>query len=153
MLWHWSQSVWWCKRKLMLRLRNQKTKTVTMTLNLVLELKHDTVNKKNDNALPDQAGRWDLHLPDRVSYLPRAVGQSLLSYPDFQFSYSSVYSVQLQHFQVSDAFSVCWVIVVSIIHRMLTWTRGSLTCMCDLFACVYRHTGDLDFFVLTKGLL
>ena len=25
---------------------------------------------------------------------------------------------------------------VSIIHRTLTWTTGSLTCVCDLFACV-----------------
>ena len=36
MLQHWSRSVWWCKRKLMLRLRNRKTKTVTVTRNLVL---------------------------------------------------------------------------------------------------------------------
>ena len=28
--------------------------------------------------------------------------------------------------------------VVSIIHRTLSWTTGSLTCVCDLFACVYR---------------
>ena len=45
---------------------------------------YDTVNKilkKTDSSLPSQAGHWDLHLPDRVSYLPRAVGQSLLSYP------------------------------------------------------------------------
>ena len=40
----------------MLRLRNCKTKTVTVTRNLVLELKYDTVNKKNDNALPGRAG-------------------------------------------------------------------------------------------------
>ena len=26
--------------------------------------------------------------------------------------------------------------VVSIVHRTLTWTTGSLTCVCDLFACV-----------------
>ena len=32
-----------------------------MTRNLVLELKYDTVNKKN-NALPGRAGHWDLHL-------------------------------------------------------------------------------------------
>ena len=81
MLRHWSRSVWWCKRKLMW-LWNRKTKTVTVTRNLVLELKYDTVNKNNDNDLPGRAGHWDLHLPDRVSYLPRAVGQSLLSYPD-----------------------------------------------------------------------
>ena len=37
---------------------------------------------KTDNDFPGRAGHWDLHLPDRVSYLPRAVGQSLLSYPD-----------------------------------------------------------------------
>ena len=46
MLQHWSRSVWWCKRKLMLRLQKRKTKTVTVTWNLVLELKYDTVNKK-----------------------------------------------------------------------------------------------------------
>ena len=76
MLQHWRRSVWWCKRKLMLRLWNRKTKTVTVTRNLVLELKYDTVNKKNlknDNYLPSRAGHWDLHLPDWVSYLPQAV--------------------------------------------------------------------------------
>ena len=35
---------------------------------------------KNKNALPGQAGHWDLHQPERVSYLPQAVGQSFLSY-------------------------------------------------------------------------
>ena len=44
----------------------------TVIRNLVLELKSDTVNKNDDN-LPGRAGHWDLHLPDRVSYLPRAV--------------------------------------------------------------------------------
>ena len=73
MLRHWSRSVCWCKRKLMLRLWNCKTKAVTVTRNLVLELKYDPVNKKLNNALPGQAGHWDLHLPDRESYLPRAV--------------------------------------------------------------------------------
>ena len=42
---HWSWSVWWSKRKLMLQLWNRKTKTVTVTRNLMLELKYDTVNK------------------------------------------------------------------------------------------------------------
>ena len=43
---------------------------------------YDSVSKiKTDSNLPGRAGHWDLHLPDRVSYLPRAVGQSLLSYP------------------------------------------------------------------------
>ena len=28
---------------------------------------------------------------------------------------------------------------ISIIHRTLTWTTGSLTCVCDLFACVYTR--------------
>ena len=46
---------------------------------MILSIKN---NKKTDNNLPSQAGHWDLHLPDRVSYLPQAVGQSLLSYPD-----------------------------------------------------------------------
>ena len=27
--------------------------------------------------------------------------------------------------------------VVSIVHQTLTWSTGSLTCVCDLFACVY----------------
>ena len=40
----------------MLQLWNRKTKTVTVTQNLVLELKYDTVNKINDNALPGRAG-------------------------------------------------------------------------------------------------
>ena len=66
----------------MLQLWNHKTKTVTVAQNLMLELKYDTVNKKTDNDFPGQAGHRDLHLPDRVSYLPWAVGQSLLSYPD-----------------------------------------------------------------------
>ena len=33
--------------------------------------------EKNMN-LPHQASHWDLHLPDRISYLPQAVGQSVL---------------------------------------------------------------------------
>ena len=28
---------------------------------------------------------------------------------------------------------------VYILHRTLTWTTGSLTCVCDLFACVYNR--------------
>ena len=32
-----------------------------------------SINNKNDNALPSRAGHRDLHLPDRVSYLPRAI--------------------------------------------------------------------------------
>ena len=46
----------------MLRLWIRKTKTATVTQNLVLELKYDTVNKKNkknkqtDNNLPGRAG-------------------------------------------------------------------------------------------------
>ena len=78
----------------MLQLGNRETKTVTVTQNLMLELKYNTVNEKtfflngdsptasflNDNDFPGRAGHWNLHLPDRVSYLPRAVGQSLLSY-------------------------------------------------------------------------
>ena len=85
MLWHWNRSVWWCERKLMLRLWNHKTKTATVTWNLVLELKYMILsikNKKTDSNLPGQAGHWDLHLPDQVSYLPQAVGQSV-SYPVF----------------------------------------------------------------------
>ena len=49
-------------------------------------MNYDTVNKnilKKHNDFPGQAGHWDLHLPDRVSYLRQAVGQSLLSYPDY----------------------------------------------------------------------
>ena len=34
--------------------------------------------------------------------------------------------------------SACW--VVSVIHQTLTWTTGSLTCVCDYsYACVYTH--------------
>ena len=29
---------------------------------------------------------------------------------------------------------------VFIIHPSLTWTAGSLTCVCDTFACLYTHT-------------
>ena len=43
---------------------------------------YDTASKiKTDSNLPGRAGHWDLHLPNRVSYLPRIVGQTLLSYP------------------------------------------------------------------------
>ena len=28
---------------------------------------------------------------------------------------------------------------LSIIHRTLTWTSRSLTCVCDLIACVYKR--------------
>ena len=34
--------------------------------------------------------------------------------------------------------------VVSIVHQTLTWTTGSLTCVCDMFACVYTW-GTLFF--------
>ena len=39
---------------------------------------------------------------------------------------------------------------VSLIHRTLTWTTRSLTCECDLFACVV-HLGP-RFLVLFEGL-
>ena len=65
----------------MLRLWNHKTKTVTVTRNLVLELKYDTVNKKLKTLITTCPVGQASEMPDRVSYLPRAVGQSLLSYP------------------------------------------------------------------------
>ena len=33
-------------------------------------------------------------------------------------------------------------VAASITHQTLTWTTGSLTCVCDLFACI-THTNDL----------
>ena len=39
---------------------------------------------------------------------------------------------------------------VSIIHRTLTWTAGSLTCTCELFASVY--TWDRVYIVLSATL-
>ena len=33
---------------------------------------------------------------------------------------------------------------VSIVHRTLTWTTGSLTCVRDLFACVYTRGTSID---------
>ena len=32
-----------------------------------------------------------------------------------------------------------WYFVVYIIHQTLTWATGSLTCVCDPFACVYTR--------------
>ena len=40
---------------------------------------------------------------------------------------------------------------VSIIHHMLTWTTGSLTCARGLVACV-RHTGDLSWWSPVKDI-
>ena len=42
---------------------------------------------------------------------------------------------------------------VSIIHRTRTWTTGSLTCVCDLFACIYTSHGGPRFIVSSEGLL
>ena len=36
----------------------------------------------------------------------------------------------------SGCFSVC------LIHRTLTWTTGFLTCVCDIFTCVYTRGGE-----------
>ena len=47
---------------------------------------------------------------------------------------------------------------VSIIHRTLIWTTGSLTCVCDIFACVYTRGGLglntrlKDFCIITAAL-
>ena len=51
------------------------------------------------------------------------------------------YSIQLQHDEDSDTFSACWVILFdSIVHRTLTWTTGSLTCLIHvIFLHVYTH--------------
>ena len=59
-----------------MRLRNHKTKTVTVTQNLVHELKYDTVNNKNDNTLPGQAGHRSS--PARLSKLPALGSQAVL---------------------------------------------------------------------------
>ena len=40
---------------------------------------------------------------------------------------------------------------VTIIHQALTWTIGSLTCICDLFVCVSTQWGRW-FIVPSKGL-
>ena len=56
-----------------------RTKIATVTRTLALELKSATIWKNNN--VPIRAGHQDLHLPDRVGYMPRAIGQSLMSYP------------------------------------------------------------------------
>ena len=62
------------------------------------------------------------------------------------------YTVQFQQFEDSDTFSVFWVISgVSIIHRTLMWTTGSLTtCVayaicfaCALLCFSQRHTTNI----------
>ena len=62
------------------------------------------------------------------------------------------YTVQFQQFEDSDTFSVFWVIFgVSIIHRTLMWTTGSLTtCVayaicfaCALLCFSQRHTTNI----------
>ena len=62
------------------------------------------------------------------------------------------YSAQLQHCEHSDIFSACWFLFVCFVsreHRILTWTTGSLTCVCDLFACVYRQ-GTSDYSLIRR---
>ena len=67
------------------------------------------------------------------------------------------YTVQFQQFEDSDTFSVFWVIFgVSIIHRTLMWTTGSLTtCVayaicfaCALLCFSQRHTDEVMLNVL-----
>ena len=42
----------------------------------------------------------------------------------------------------TDIFNACWVIFgVSVVRRTRTWTTGSLTCVFDIFACVYICNG------------
>ena len=36
---------------------------------------------------------------------------------------------------------VCVCVCVETFRRTLTWTTGSLTCICDLFACVFLRRG------------
>ena len=48
--------------------------------------------------------------------------------------------------------SACGLFCVSIIHQTLTWTTGSLTCVCDLFRCMRIHMGGLWFIVSSEGL-
>ena len=64
------------------------------------------------------------------------------------------YSVQLQYPEDSEIlwrFWCFWCMLGysggSIVHQTLTWTTGSLTCVCDLLSCVhiYIHSGALSF--------
>ena len=41
--------------------------------NAWIEIWYCQKNKQTDNDFTGRAGHWDLRLPDRVSYLPRAV--------------------------------------------------------------------------------
>ena len=62
-------------------------------------------------------------------------------------------SYSVQHYEDTDTFSGCWgYFGVSIIHRTLTWTAGSLTCVCDLFG-MRIHTVGPRFIVSSEGLL
>ena len=48
------------------------------------------------------------------------------------------YCIQIEQFEDCDTFSACWSILVFLIfYQTLTWSTGSLTSVCDLFACVY----------------
>ena len=48
-------------------------------------------------------------------------------------------------FRLFAALIVCLFLSVSKINITLTWTTRSLTCNCDLFACVYTQgAGELD---------
>ena len=66
-------------------------------------------------------------------------------------SFSSA-SVQLHHYQDSDTLIKCILGYsgVSIIHRTLTWTTGSLTCVCDLFAYIYIYIYSKKTWCLTS---
>ena len=49
------------------------------------------------------------------------------------------YSVQLQRYEDWHFQCMLGYFVVSIIHRTLTWTTGSLTCVCDPLAYAYTR--------------
>ena len=51
------------------------------------------------------------------------------------------------------SYSACWFARVFIIYWNLTWTTGSLTCVCDLSAWLYTRGGGPQLIVSSEGLL
>ena len=63
-----------------------------------------------------------------------------------------LFSAPEQSQSASQRFSACWVILMfSIIRPALTWTTGSLTCVCDLF-CIRVHTGTWVYSLIRRTL-
>ena len=79
-------------------------------------------------------GPFEIHIPGAPRLKDASSSSSIKHYSD--------YFVVMVH-----AAHVC----VSITHRTLTWTTGSLMYMCDLFACV--TTQDVEFIVSSQGPL